>query len=166
MKKSWKAWNIAFHNFLEHNNMEKWACPLSYSLYQPHGCWWRWRSSQSWTTFIGPIEAAGAWDSWSDPSAQPPAPAFWLRNSRSQLTRVWKVESSRAKQDREAQWEEELGILDLHTPLVQSVREPHGREREPSFLNEQATEDTVGCGVGSNETLGGNCLCISVSGRL
>lgn len=42
----------------------------------------------------------------------------------------------------------------MHSPLVQSIREPHGREREDSFSNEQATEDAVGCGVGGDETLG------------
>lgn len=160
LSRAWKSFNrsyIAFCNFLQHNNMEKWACQLSYYLYQPHGCWWGWSSSVM-ATFIGPKESAGTWKARIDPSAQLPPPAFWLRSTRSQVTRVWFA--SQAKQDREARQGEESGML------VLSIREPGGRERGDAS-SDKPHQMQLGCGTdGAGRHWVRNCLCVSISVQL
>ena len=85
---SW-AWNsfdwshIAFCDFLQHNNMEKWASQLSYYFYQLHSCSWDREANSHGSALLRQLkqqelEFIGR-------------PFLCLRKSRSQLMRIWKV---------------------------------------------------------------------------
>ena len=111
------AWNsfdwshIASCDFLQHNNMEKWASQLSCYFYQLHSCWWDEEANSHGSASMRQLkqqelEFIGR-------------PFFCLRKSRSQLMRIWKVQFLQVQQYRDAHegksWEP------LPASLVQSV---------------------------------------------